>query len=504
MDTEPEERFDRICRVASKLLNTPIAYVSLLDQERQFFKSAVGLGDLKETTRADSFCTFTIEGEASLYIPDATKDNRFQENPYVVGAPGVRCYLGEPLFSPDGFAVGTFCILDLEPRELDPEARETFRDLAQLAERELNLLSQLHQQRKLTELTSHLVSSLEPSEITEALLTTLQETVNVDRAAVAVRQGQELRVVFAEGAEPTKSAYPIGNPPHSCFPEPAPHKLSLPILYNERVLGALWLEREGTVPFSETEKELVSSFVFQTGLILENREILANLFEQSRLVSLGSLAAGVAHEINSPLGAAKLSIDSALRSVSQDNARLTKKLQRVNKALDRAGEIIKSVLQYAGDGPDLSSTCELSSAVSKALELLSHDLRQAGVEVRTELECEAEVPISQGELQDAVHNLLSNAFWATTLQPEERGVIEVKAKAGESSVTLAVSDNGPGIEEALRKRIFDPFFTTREPGEGVGLGLSVSRRIVESAGGSLILLSGKSGATTFELSLPLR
>lgn len=500
MFTAPEERFDRICRVASKLLQTPIAYVSLLDEETQFFKAAVGLGGVTETGRADSFCTHTIEQADPLYVPDATDDHRFRDNPYVKGPPGVRCYLGEPLFSTDGHAVGTFCILDTQPRELDPEMRRTFRDLASLAERELNLLAQLHQQRKLTELTSHLVSSLDQNQIADTLLGVLADSIYVERAAVAIKEGDRLRIASSFGGQTSSGIFDLRCPPQSCFSGGAVQCVRLPIVHQGMSLGVLWVERRRDVPFTTLENELISSFVVQAGLILENRAILANLFEQSRLVSLGSLAAGVAHEINSPLGAARLGVESALRTAGEET-RLAKNLTRVNKALGKAAKIIQGVLQYAGEGPDLSSSSNVDEVLEQTLVLVNHDMTVDDIVLMPSLSAPVEVALSQNELQTVLHHLIQNAAWAVMLPGAYQRRIRVESSADDDTATITVTDLGPGVGEEISNRIFDPFFTSKDPGEGVGLGLSVSRKLAEKAGGRLQLMPSEKGAR-FQVSFP--
>jgi signal transduction histidine kinase len=503
MDTPPEERFDRICRLASKLLQTPIAYLSLLDDERQFYKAAVGLGDMTETSRADSFCTYTIDEAKTLYVPDATSDDRFRDNPYVKGPPGVRCYLGEPLFSSDGHPVGTFCILDTKPRELELELRSMFGDLASLAERELNLLALLHQQRKLTELTSHLVSSLDPCEIANTLLEVLKGSLPIARAAVAIQEGDSLRVTAALGGEPAGALFSANSPPLRCFTDSPNDSLRIPIEHNAMQLGMLWVESSPALRFTSLEKELISSFVVQAALILENRAILANLFEQSRLVSLGSLAAGVAHELNSPLGAALLSLQSAIRNLDQDKeVRVIKKLTRVNQAISKAATIISGVLQYAGEGPEPSSQSVLDEVLEQTLTLINHEFDTLGISLRVKPAATVRVTLGQNELQTVIHHLLRNAAWAVQQTGATAREIEVCTEFDDRIARLTVVDRGPGVEEASRQRIFDPFFTTRQPGEGVGLGLPVSRKLAEKVGGELLLLPSESGAR-FQVTLPV-
>ena len=139
LDTPPEERFDRLTRIARQLFGVPIALVSLIDSERQWFKSADGL-DASETPRDISFCGHAILGDDVFIIPDATQDPRFADNPLVTGEPHIRFYAGCPIRHADGSKLGTLCIIDRQPRILEMGELIAMRDLAALAERELAML----------------------------------------------------------------------------------------------------------------------------------------------------------------------------------------------------------------------------------------------------------------------------------------------------------------------------------------------------------------------------
>ncbi|WP_249735262.1 GGDEF domain-containing protein [Aestuariirhabdus haliotis] len=136
LDTPPEQRFDRLTRMAERIFNVPIALVSLIDSDRQWFKSAVGI-DIKESPRQLSFCGHAILGEGLFLVPDARLDSRFADNPMVLGEPHVRFYAGCPLKALDGSRLGTLCVIDRKPRHLSEQEQETLRDLAAMVEREL-------------------------------------------------------------------------------------------------------------------------------------------------------------------------------------------------------------------------------------------------------------------------------------------------------------------------------------------------------------------------------
>ena len=143
LDTEDEERFDRLTRLASRILQVPIALVSLIDADRQWLKSRVGI-DTRETSRDLSFCGHAIAFDDIFEVPDASEDERFHDNPHVVGDPSIRFYAGRPLRAVGGERVGTLCVIDRVPRSLSADDRQVLEDLAALVEREL-------QQQTLTE-----------------------------------------------------------------------------------------------------------------------------------------------------------------------------------------------------------------------------------------------------------------------------------------------------------------------------------------------------------------
>jgi GAF domain-containing protein len=132
LDTGPEPFFDDIVRVAALVTGSPIAMVSLIDHDRQWFKARVGLEGANETSRDVSFCAHAIHGKVLFEVPDTYKDNRFADNPLVEGAPHIRSYAGMPIAMQGGSGVGTLCVIDHVPRELTDTQREILSTLAGL------------------------------------------------------------------------------------------------------------------------------------------------------------------------------------------------------------------------------------------------------------------------------------------------------------------------------------------------------------------------------------
>lgn len=189
LDTAPEECFDRITRLASQLLDTPIALVSLVDASRQWFKSRVGL-DARETPREIAFCAHTILGHEPLVVNDVAHDARFQNNPLVTGELGIRFYAGMPLRCGEGGAMGTLCVIDQKPREFGQREIGILRDLAYMAERELAYRAAGAVTR---ELTAAQFSAIEQS---ETLFRSLFDLASVGFAMVGL-DGRLLKINMA-------------------------------------------------------------------------------------------------------------------------------------------------------------------------------------------------------------------------------------------------------------------------------------------------------------------
>lgn len=168
LDTEPEQAFDDLIQLASFVCKTPIATLSLVDDRRQWFKSKVGV-EVRETAREISFCSHAIRQQELFIVPDALADPRFKDNPLVLGDPHIRFYAGAPLINEDGYALGTLCVMDRQPRELDSTQKEALFSLRRLA------LSQLELRRNLQLLKDALSDRTKEEHARELELKRLQE-----------------------------------------------------------------------------------------------------------------------------------------------------------------------------------------------------------------------------------------------------------------------------------------------------------------------------------------
>jgi GAF domain-containing protein len=168
LDTEPEQAFDDLVLLASFVCKTPMAMISLVDEDRQWFKSKVGVS-ISETPREIAFCATAIQQPDVFIVPDTLKDERYRNNPLVVSEPNVRFYAGAPLIDEDGHALGTICVVDRVPREFVPDQQAALKALSRL------VLAQLEFRRNLILLKEALIDRTKAEHAREAELMKVQE-----------------------------------------------------------------------------------------------------------------------------------------------------------------------------------------------------------------------------------------------------------------------------------------------------------------------------------------
>lgn len=229
------------------------------------------------------------------------------------------------------------------------------------------------------------------------------------------------------------------------------------------------------------------------------QETQQSLVRSEKLASVGQLAAGIAHEVGNPLAAISGYV-GLLRDGELDAEEQKDVLERVQKQLDRIREIIRNLLDFSREDASAFSAVSIVACIDDALALIRALPASKGVRLTCETSPDARVYAAQGHLVQVLINLLMNALDAVS-ESSRGGEILIRVEVADE-VEIHVSDNGPGIPEALLHRVFDPFYTTKEPGKGTGLGLAISSRLVEDMRGKLTLESSERG-TTFTVHLPL-
>lgn len=390
LDTEPESAYDELSELASMICRTPIALVTLVDRERQWFKSKKGITD-KELPRETSFCGHAIHESEIFIIRDSRKDLRFHNNPFVE-AGLVRFYAGVPLVTPLGYALGTLCIIDQKPRDLTSEQIAALKSLAKQVSRNLELHRSL-------------------------------------------------------------------------------------INLNEKY----------------SEIKALSKVVTQQK---------AELIEAAKFVAMGTLASGMAHEINNPLAV----IHGIQRRIAVmiekglDRDKLKELIGTLDIMVQRITGITKGLLEYSREsGKEAFATISVKDIVDKSLGLCRQRLEKCQIQIQLPPDGEGTVTVRPMQIAQILMHLINNAHDAILHADEKWIKIEVQDYA--DRIGLIVMDSGKGIPAEVAERIMEPFYTTKEIGAGTGLGLSIAKGIAESHHGKLYL-DMKSLHTRFVLELP--
>ncbi|HEY0367463.1 MAG TPA: MASE4 domain-containing protein [Pyrinomonadaceae bacterium] len=224
-----------------------------------------------------------------------------------------------------------------------------------------------------------------------------------------------------------------------------------------------------------------------------------------RLLSVDEATSAIAHEINQPLAAITLNCEAmllALERAPPDAGELKETVQDTLADGRRAGDIVAAVRALFKSAVTQRTKVDVNRLVRQVLRMVENDLQVHGVAVSTEFEQDVQHTIADPtQLQQVVLNLVKNAIEAMAAGPATKRALRlVTTKTGQSTPSLVVQDLGPGINVKDERRVFDPFFTTKS--SGMGLGLSISRRIIESHGGDLRLIETSSSGSTFEITLP--
>lgn len=301
------------------------------------------------------------------------------------------------------------------------------------------------------------------------------------------------------------------------FGPPRRNNYSFPLYGGRSQEGRLRLFSDDAPSLSVLDSELLKLFCSQFACILEGAELTtqlrealerlrqsqAQLVQSSKMAAIGQLAAGVAHELNTPLGAISIAIELAAESAESNPQRTAKRLHKALESVSQMQTIIAKLLFYSRDTRGMRSQVELNKVLQDSYELVAHTMKLSGVEVQVRPGPEAYIEGNSNELQQIFSNLLINARDACSLPQAQARRIEVWLERDKHRATVHVRDSGAGMDEDTRARIFEPFFTTKPIGEGTGLGLSTSLELVEQHGGKLDCTSQPGAGTEFTVALPL-
>ncbi len=497
LDTFPEERFDRLTRLARHIFGVQIALVSLIDAHRQWFKSSQGL-DVCDTGRDISFCGHAILDEEIFHIPDARSDPRFADNPLVTGAPFIRFYAGAPLTTTDGFRIGTLCLIDPAARQLTAPELLALRDLADCVQSEINRFGLEQQQLRLQKESEGLRYILESSPVSVRIMRMAdKKLVFVNQSFCDMSRLSKAQVI---GADPSQFYRRI----EDYQTLTARLQRGEPVINYPIELTSKGQDIWGLISFFniEFEGEAASlAWIYDvTQLVKARKEAERANHAKSEFLS------SMSHELRTPMNAV-LGFGQLLEYDDTLNAEQQESVQHILKGGRHLLELINQVLDLArveaGHLTLSLEPVEINSVVQECRSLANTLAEKRNIVISHGELTGMVVRADRTRLKQVLFNLLSNAIKYN----REGGQVKVDAQVMDAQrLRLRVTDTGPGIPAERLGDLFEPFNrlgVENTTVEGTGIGLTITRRIVQAMGGSVDVQSTPGVGSTFWVELPL-
>ena len=529
LDSGPEEEFDALIKVASLVCGTPISLISLIDTERQWFKANIGLPGVSETPRDVAFCAHAILDEQLFEVPDATQDVRFFDNPLVASPPDIRFYAGEPITLSNGHRIGTLCVIDRQPKQLNAMQREVLHALAVAA-------AQALEGRRAIRARQAMEDKLRQEQVA---LNEAQERVRLANESggigiwdfnletgVLIWDAQSYRLY---GLEPDtqEEAYDLwARHLHPEDKEAAEAAFQRSLSTDSDFFSefrVVW--RDGSVHhlrgFGRLRKNAEGKVVRVVGTnidVTEAAQYAQSLKDakdkaEAASQSKGQFLANMSHEIRTPmnaiLGMLSLLQNTELTPRQQDYA--SKSEGAAKSLLGLLNDILDFSKADAGKMELEHEPMRLDSMLRHLAVVLSANVGAKDIEVLFDVD-PALPDVVLGDvmrLQQVLINLGGNAIKFTSTGEVVVALQVVSRDTHHVVVEFSVKDSGIGIAPEHQDHIFSGFSqaeasTTRKFG-GTGLGLAICKRLVELMGGQIRLSSTPGAGSTFSfvISFPL-
>ncbi|MFY0581782.1 ATP-binding protein [Cystobacter fuscus] len=465
-----------------------------MDEARQWFKSRQGV-DIEGCSREEGFCAHAILQPGPFIIEDTTADARFRDNPFVTAPWSLRFYAGVPLINPQGHALGTVCVLDYTPRQLTPEQTRSLEALARQVVSLLELRRMNHEQRRLID---ELRTSQERIDILQRAthdaiwdwdLKTNQLTWN---PRVAELLGDDLEHARSDISWWFDRFHPGDRARVKESLERAIAQ-GVPLWTDEyrfRLANGKWGRMFSRCAILRDAEGRSRRLIGVSVDISEREELRARVELAERMSSVGTLAAGVAHEINNPLAYVMANLSYALTEVREGRVgapgadELTQVLEEAHEGAERIRRIVRDLKTFSRPADERMEWLELHHTIDSAVTLAWNEIRHRARLVKQYQEVPP-VYANEGRLGQVVLHLLVNAAHAIPEGAADQHEVRITTRVdAEGRVLIEVSDTGRGIPESIRSRIFEPFFTTQPVGGGMGLGLSISHTLITHMEGS--------------------
>lgn len=504
LDTPDESLLDDLTQLASHICQTPIALVSLVDSERQWFKSKVGLG-ARQTPRDLAFCAHAIlQPEQVFQVPDARLDPRFADNALVTDEPHICFYAGAPLLTPDQLPLGTLCVIDHVPRQLTDSQMEAMRTLGRhvMAVLELNrTMARLQAEQAVNRL---LARAAEQSPV-QILMTDAQGHITYANPTFERASGYSEAELLGQTPQVMQAANTADNSGSSTHTDlwdtlRSGQPWQCQLEYHRKDGDSLW-DHVDVWPVLDDDGNISHCLLFKTD-ISEQRRNRQRLLAKNE--ELKGFAYSVSHDLKAPLrgisGYAQELVRKHQEALSERGQFCVGQIISAAKNLD---QLIEDLLKYSRlDSEAVTTTpVQLDTLINGILRDRAHTLEEMGVVLDLKVP-----PITletwERGLQQVLANLIDNAIKYSRHGAPAR--ITIVAESHPDCCRVSVADNGIGFDMQYHDRIFGLFNRLVRPAEfeGTGAGLAIVKKLVEKLGATIRAESVPGQGATFYLELP--
>lgn len=525
LDTPRETEFDALVRLAAYICHSPIALITLMDDQRQWFKSCYGM-EGEETERKDSFCQFTIKSDEILEVPDALLDERFMHNRYVMGDPFVRYYCGVPLITPDGYRIGSLCVVDRVPRLLDSAQKEALQTLAGevIARMELNRQKiKLQQQKDLAELNERRFKTL--FENSQGYLFTHDlsgKILAVNPAAARALQSQPRRIIgksigfFLDSAQTEVLAQYLkgiqtektlsGVIRISVSKEQSRYWMYSNVLCQNGIHEPYVICSAQDVTDKELAQQILTQARDELKTQVESRTVElqdSNSALQFTREELETFLYRASHDLRGPVCSLKGVVH--LISLEKGHEGLEGLMTMMNRTMLKLEHAMESLLHYTNNRQNHLSREELN-IVSVVQQAIDYSRRVKGFErmqINTNIEADTSFYSDAYRVQLVIQHLLANSIAFQDLSNPDP-FVNVTVVVQPDWVTICLEDNGVGVPPENVPLIFDRFVKASEQSSGSGLGLYIVKEVLKKLNGTIEVFSVRGKGTCFTVRVPNR
>jgi PAS domain S-box-containing protein len=484
LDSSADERIDNLTSLASEICGVPIGLVSLIDENRQWFKSKVGL-HITHTPREISFCQYAIMEETLMEVENTLNDERFKQNELVLGNPNIRFYAGQPLIDDNGFALGTLCLLHDKPKSLNDFQKRALKILAKEIVTEIQD-NKLRKERAIYKTFFEQAFDLMCIASVEGFFKVVNPSFT---RLLGWKKAELLAKPFIDFVHPEDVENTLNEVKKL---NQGIDTIGFQNRYAKKGGGYLWLH------WTSNPDKITGELYATAHDVTELKELLAKLERNN--IALDEFAFTVSHDLKAPLRAISGFADILKVDLKDklDDSTIQYFDLMINRT-EKMNTLINGILRYSKESKAVGQEEMFSSfdCLHEIKEDFSH-LKNFDIEISDKC---PKLKFNKIQFFQLFQNLIDNGI---RHNKKAKGQIVIEYESTNDYHYFKITDNGPGIKQIQQNRIFNIFhkLNQEDTDKGSGIGLAIVKKIIESNNGQISIQSDGKNGSTFLVTLP--